>query len=369
MSQELVSLASYLFFLFQQGLIKLALAWLRIAPVMFFLPFFSNKLINGGIIKNCVVVYIALGLWPFLSAADIQWEQVGLTEIFLYEIVIGLVLAFIVLEETGHGSLMQMLANEISSAVTKMLIEFGVPEEKAKQIGSIVGMIVAAIAFLAISLLSMSSMVKNAVSAVKNVVKLLLKNIGTLLKTTIKTLPKSLMTALGNIATKAGKASDLAADTTSNMAKLTKFTKLADKFDDVKDASKAVKQLSSKADDVTDVSSNIDKVKKGKEQSVAMEKLEVAARGMNAGVTVLSTATTGGLNLHAASMGEKMKEMLAGMMLNNSAIEAITELLNQLIKSMSKNYEQFDEMFTSMLNGLLQSGQNKANMMKTARYA
>lgn len=95
MSQELVSLASYLFFLFQQELIKLTLAWLRIAPVMFFLPFLSNKLLNGGIIKNCVVIYIALGLWPFFAGANIQWEQTGLAEIFLYEIVVGLVLAFI----------------------------------------------------------------------------------------------------------------------------------------------------------------------------------------------------------------------------------------------------------------------------------
>lgn len=95
MSQELVSLASYLFFLFQQGLIKLALAWLRIAPVMFFLPFFSNKLLNGGIIKNCVVIYIALGLWPFFMGVDLQGEQAGLAEVFLFEIVVGLTLAFI----------------------------------------------------------------------------------------------------------------------------------------------------------------------------------------------------------------------------------------------------------------------------------
>lgn len=340
---------------------------------------------------------------------------------------IAMAVADIVLEETGHGSLMQMLANEISSAITNMLIGFGVPEEKAKQIGSIVGMIVAAVAFLAISLISMGSMIKNLVSTVKNVAQLLLKNVGTLLKTTIKALPKSLMTALGGMASKAAKVSDSVADGAdsmvklsklaklsdkfddaqhtiksisqaadkidkssdfvsiggqmvkvsdsvadgaSKMAKLTKFTKLADKFDDVKDASKAVKQVSDKADDITDVSSNIDNVtKKVKDHTVAMAKLEVAAKGINAGATVASAATTGGLNLHAASMGEKMKEMLAGMMLNNSTIEAITELLNQMIKAMSKNYEQFDEMFTSMLTGLLQSGQNKTNMMKTARYA
>ncbi len=67
--------------------------------------------------------------------------------------------------------------------------------------------------------------------------------------------------------------------------------------------------------------------------------------------------------------GSDKREMLAGMMLNNSAIEAITELLNQLIQAMSKNYEQFDEMFVSMLNGLQKSGQSKVDMMNTARFA
>lgn len=340
---------------------------------------------------------------------------------------IAMAVADIVLEETGHGSLMQLLANEISSAVTDMLIGFGVPEEKAKQIGSIVGMIVAAIAFLAISLVSMGSMVKNIANTVKNAAKLLLKNVGSLLKNTIKSMPKSLMNALGNIATKTAKVSDSVADSTDNMvklsklaklsdkfddaqhvmkaagqvvdkvdktsdlvsiggqmvkvsdsvadnansvAKLTKFTKLADKIDDAKDVGKAIKQASHKADDVADISSQVDKTAKNvKNPSVAMAKVEIAAKGVNASVTLASAATTGGLNLHAASMGEKMKEMLAGMMLNNASIEAITELLNQLIKAMSKHYEQFDEMFVSMLNGLQASAQNKADMMKPMRFA
>ncbi len=98
--------------------------------------------------------------------------------------------ADIVLEETGHGSLMQMLANEISSVVTDVLIKFGVDEDKAKQIGSIVGMIVAAIAFLALSLISMGSMAKNIVNTVKSAAQLLLKNAGSLLKSTIKAMPK-----------------------------------------------------------------------------------------------------------------------------------------------------------------------------------
>ncbi|MEX0422688.1 type III secretion system translocon subunit SctE [Providencia rettgeri] len=269
---------------------------------------------------------------------------------------ISMAVADIVLEETGHGSLMQMLANEIASVVTDMLISFGVDEDKAKQIGSIVGMIVAAIAFLALSLISMGSMAKNIVNTVKSAAQLLLKNTGSLLKSTIKAMPKNLTNALGNMATKTAKVSDSVADSTDSMVKL---TKLANKADDLKDAVKTVEKTTDK----------VKKIKAAKNQSVAMARLEVAAKGSSAALTVASSATTGGLNLHAASMGAKMKEMLAGMMLNNASIEAITELLNQLIKAMSKSYEQFDEMFTTMLNGLQQSSQNKADMMKTARYA
>lgn len=272
---------------------------------------------------------------------------------------ISMAVADIVLEETGHGSLMQMLANEISSVVTDVLIKFDVDEDKAKQIGSIVGMIVAAIAFLALSLISMGSMAKNIVNTVKSAAQLLLKNTGSLLKSTIKAMPKNLTNALGNMATKTAKVSDSVADSTDDMVKLTKFTKLADKFDDAKDSVKTTENTIAK----------IKKVDTVKNPSVAMAKLEVTARGMNAGLTVANAATTGGLNVHAASMGAKMKEMLAGMMLNNSAIEAITELLNQLIQAMSKNYEQFDEMFVSMLNGLQKSGQSKVDMMNTARFA
>lgn len=386
---------------------------------------------------------------------------------------IAMSVADIVLEETGHGSLMQMLATEISSVVTDMLIEFGVDKDKAQQIGSIVGMIVAAVAFLAVSLLSMGSMIKNLVNTVKSAAKLLMKNVGTLLKNTIKAMPKSLTNALGNIANNTAKVSDSVADSADSMVKLSKLAKLSDKFDEAKHVTKAISQvvakaekssdlvsiggqmvkvsdsvadsadsmvklsklakLSDKFDDVSQVAKTIgqvaakvekssdlvsiggqmvkvgdsvvdsagsvakltkftkladkvddvkdtvktvektidkaQKIEKVKNQNVAMAKVEVVAKGSGAALTVASAATTGGLNLHAASMGEKMKEMLAGMMLNNAAIEAITELLNQLIKAMSKNYEQFDEMFTTMLNGLQQSSQNKVDMMKTARYA
>ncbi|EMT6576389.1 type III secretion system translocon subunit SctE [Providencia rettgeri] len=289
----------------------------------------------------------------------------------------------IVLEETGQSSLMQMLATEISSVVTDMLINFGVSEDKAKQIGSIVGMIVAAIAFLALSLASMSSFVKNIGNIATNAVKTLAKNAGTLLKSIIKSMPSSLTNALGNIANGAGKVGKSADD----MVTLTKLTKLADSIEDLQQAVKTTTKVAQKADDMKDIVKAADKVadqadnitgatktadkaiNSVKTQSVAAARLEVGMKGTGAVLTVANTATTGGLNLHAAGQIRDMKEMLAGMMLNSETLQALDELLKNLLKSMSQNYEQFEDMFSGMLTSLNQSGQTKANMLKTARFA
>lgn len=150
-------------------------------------------------------------------------------------------------------------------------------------------------------------------------------------------------------------------------------TKLANALDSLKEhqspVERNIKEITNTQEKLSECEQRLEQINTFDNPSVAMAKLEVSARGMNAGLTVASAATTGGLNVYAASMGEKMKEMLAGMMLNNAAIEAITELLNQLIQAMSKNYEQFDEMFVSMLNGLQKSSQSKVDMMNTARFA
>lgn len=296
---------------------------------------------------------------------------------------IAISVADIVLEETGQSSLMQMLAAEISSVVTDMLMTFGVSEEKAKQIGSIVGMILAAIAFLALSLASMSSFAKNIGNIASNSVKTLAKNAGTLLKSIIKSMPNSLMNALGNIANGAGKVGKSA----DNMVVLTKFNKLADsiddlqqavktttkvarKADDIKDTVKAADKAADQADNITDITKTSDKaVNTAKTQSVAVARLEVGMKGTGATLMVANTATTGGLNLHAAGQIRDMKEMLADMMLNSETIQALDELLKNLLKSMSQNYEKFEEMFSGMLASLNQSGQTKVNMLKTARFA
>ncbi|EUD07367.1 TPA: type III secretion system translocon subunit SctE [Providencia alcalifaciens] len=301
---------------------------------------------------------------------------------------IAMSIADIVLEETGQGSLMQMLATEISNAVTDMLITFGVPEAEAKKIGSIVGMVLAAVAFLAISLLSMSSFVKNIANTVKNVAKILVKNAGALLKSAIKAMPKSLTNALGNIATKGSKVGHSVADSSDEMVKLTKFSKLADKFDDVQNVAKSsdyvslggqmvkvgdsakVAKVADKLDDVKDIGKTVEKAAfSGKAQSVRMARLEVGMKGTGAGLSVANAATSGGLRLEAAAQMRDMKEMLAGMMLNDETIQALTALLEELIKSLSKSYHQLDDMFNGMMASLHQSNNNKVDMLKTARFA
>ncbi|CAG9406850.1 type III secretion system translocon subunit SctE [Providencia alcalifaciens] len=301
---------------------------------------------------------------------------------------IAMSIADIVLEETGQGSLMQMLATEISNAVTDMLITFGVPEAEAKKIGSIVGMVLAAVAFLAISLLSMSSFVKNIANTVKNVAKILVKNAGALLKSAIKAMPKSLTNALGNIATKGSKVGHSVADSSDEMVKLTKFSKLADKFDDVQNVAKSsdyvslggqmvkvgdsakVAKVADKLDDVKDIGKTVEKAAfSGKAQSVRMARLEVGMKGTGAGLSVANAATSGGLRLEATAQMRDMKEMLAGMMLNDETIQALTALLEELIKSLSKSYHQLDDMFNGMMASLYQSNNNKVDMLKTARFA
>ncbi|QHB33871.1 type III secretion protein [Yersinia canariae] len=247
---------------------------------------------------------------------------------------IAMTVADIVLQETGNSSLMQMLATEISSGITDMLIQFGVPEEKAKEIGNIMGMVLAAVAFLAISLFSISSFVKNAGQVVAKVAKNASQHVANLMKSAVKALPREFVNSMGKVGSKA-----------TNLSK--PLAKIADKTDDVAKAA--------------DKASNV-----GKVTNVTARKVEMGLNGTNMALGVTNTAVSGGLNLHASSLIGDMKEMLAHMMLNNAVIQAIDELLKALIKTMSKSYDQINEMFEGMISALNESGNAKANMMKSS---
>lgn len=116
---------------------------------------------------------------------------------------IAMTVADIILEETGNGSLMQMLAAEISTGITNMLVACGVPEEKAKEIGSIVGMVLAAVAFLAISLISLSSFAKNIGQTAVNFAKNASKQVANLMKSAVKALPRDFISTAGKLGSKA----------------------------------------------------------------------------------------------------------------------------------------------------------------------
>lgn len=159
----------------------------------------------------------------------------------------------IVLEETGNASLMQMLATEISNVVTDMLISFGMSAEEAKKIGSIVGMVVAAVAFLALSLVSMSSFVKNIANTVKTVVKIAANTLKTVVKSTLKAMANTIVNLVKNLLSKIktlGKAAD-------DMVVLTK--KLADAAEELQSTVKTANQVVKKARDIKNVAKAVDR--------------------------------------------------------------------------------------------------------------
>lgn len=161
----------------------------------------------------------------------------------------------IVLEETGNASLMQMLATEISNVVTDMLISFGMSAEEAKKIGSIVGMVVAAVAFLALSLVSMSSFVKNIANTVKTVVKIAANTLKTVVKSTLKAMANTIVNLVKNLLSKIktlGKAAD-------DMVVLTKFTKLADAAEELQSTVKTANQVVKKARDIKNIAKAVDR--------------------------------------------------------------------------------------------------------------
>lgn len=95
MSKIIVSLYSFIYLFSQESLLKLAISWIRISPVLFFLPFLSHKLLNNGIIKNCIIIYLILGFWPIISSQVIQWDNTHIVEIVFYELTVGIVITFV----------------------------------------------------------------------------------------------------------------------------------------------------------------------------------------------------------------------------------------------------------------------------------
>ncbi|MBS3050402.1 type III secretion system translocon subunit SctE [Enterobacter mori] len=118
-----------------------------------------SKIIGGIVTAISVIVTVA----SFGTA----------TPVMAVVAAIGLAMttADVVLEATGQSTIMEMLATEISKGMTEMLIKFGVPEEDAKEIGGYLGMVLAAIAILAVSLFSLASFAKNGAKVGMDVAK------------------------------------------------------------------------------------------------------------------------------------------------------------------------------------------------------
>ncbi|CNF07140.1 type III secretion system export apparatus subunit SctT [Yersinia nurmii] len=96
MNNNVINLYISLYDTFSSGMITLSIAYLRIAPVFFLLPFLNTKLLNGIVIKNSLIIYISLGLWPYLSTGDDVREQREIIDVVLYELLIGIIFAFLI---------------------------------------------------------------------------------------------------------------------------------------------------------------------------------------------------------------------------------------------------------------------------------
>ncbi|EKT60900.1 type III secretion system translocon subunit SctE [Providencia sneebia] len=246
----------------------------------------------------------------------------------------------IVLEETGQGSLMQKMAGVISHVMTDVLICFGVEAEQAKQIANILGIVIAAAAFLAIGFLSSSSLFKNMQSTVTNMAKTISNHTKNIIQGAIKVLPKALI--VGVVKLLAKKSPDL--------AKLSKLLEGANK-------SQKTTQFIEKS------------TKALKSQKTLASHIEVGAKATGIAVSVVSSATSGGFRLYAGAKNQDLKTALANMTLNSDTIKALDELLETLIKTLSDKFEQMNDIFTGMLLSLKQTDQQKTNSINLGKFA
>lgn len=239
---------------------------------------------------------------------------------------IGLAMAVadVVLEANGCSTLMEMAANEIAKGVSSLLIQCGVAPEKAKQIANIVGMVVAAVAFLALSLLSVSSFVKNAGTAVAKTLQTGTKMAANVLKSAAKALSDKFINILMKIFSKTGKL-------TQQFTKFAKNTKEVIKLSDV-----------------------------------TARRIEMGTKGANMVMGVTKSAVGGGLNLYASAQISDMKALLGALIKDNESIQAWVRALEALIKSWAKDFDQHSTDFDNMLTATNESGRTKANLMKSS---
>ncbi|USS95058.1 type III secretion system translocon subunit SctE [Serratia symbiotica] len=239
---------------------------------------------------------------------------------------IGLAMAVadVVLEANGCRTLMEMAANEIVKGVSSLLIQCGVAPEKAKQIANIVGMVVAAVAFLALSLLSVSSFVKNAEAAVAKALQAGTKMAANMLKSKAKSLSEKFINILMKIFSKTGKL-------TQQFTKFAKNTKEVIKLSDV-----------------------------------TARRIEMGTKSANMVMGVTKSAVGGGLNLYASAQTSDMKALLGALIKDNESIQAWVRALEALIKSWAKDFDQHSTDFDNMLTATNESGRTKANLMKSS---
>lgn len=78
---------------FYQELMAFAVAYARVAPVCYLLPFLNDRLLAGITLKNTLIFVIILGLWPVMDGSQRVNGTIALALLMFKEAGVGLLLA------------------------------------------------------------------------------------------------------------------------------------------------------------------------------------------------------------------------------------------------------------------------------------
>jgi type III secretion protein T len=77
---------------FYHAMMAFAVAYARVAPLFYLLPFFSDRVIGGTVLKNTVILAVIIGLRPLLPPMPEGTESMLWLWLVLKEVTVGLVL-------------------------------------------------------------------------------------------------------------------------------------------------------------------------------------------------------------------------------------------------------------------------------------
>ncbi len=79
-----------------EQVILIAMAYVRIGPVFYLLPFFNDRFLSGLVFKNVLIYSVIIGMWPLIAPTPLVLENTTILMLISGELFTGLVLAFVI---------------------------------------------------------------------------------------------------------------------------------------------------------------------------------------------------------------------------------------------------------------------------------